>query len=71
MWHFDSLDEAVETFATTLGPLVKARELLEPQGRWLDLREEITEWYARGNQSGTDAVAFPMEYLIALGQKGA
>ena len=71
VWRFDSLDEAVETFTTTLGPLVKARELLEPEGRWLDLRAEIEAWFARHNQSNTDTVAAPMEYLVALGQKGS
>jgi len=49
---------------------VKARELLEPEGRWLELREEITDWFEQGNRSGTDAVALPVEYLVVLGQKG-
>ena len=71
VWRFDSLPEAVETFTTTLGPLVKARELLEPQGRWDELRDEIADWFERGNRSGTDAVALPMEYLVVLGDKRA
>jgi SAM-dependent methyltransferase len=70
VWRFDSLTDAVETFNATLGPLVKAREILEPEGRWLELREEITDWFEQGNSSGTDAVALPVEYLVVLGQKG-
>jgi hypothetical protein len=65
------LAELVATLSTTLGPLVKARELLEPEGRWLDLRAEIEAWFARHNQSNTDTVAAPMEYLVALGQNGS
>ena len=69
VWRFDSVPEAVETFTATLGPLVKARELLEPQGRWIALREEIAAWFEHGNRSGTDEVSLPVEYLVVLGQK--
>jgi SAM-dependent methyltransferase len=69
VWRFDSLAQAVETFTTTLGPLVKARELLEPQGRWPDLRAEIAAWFERWNRSATQRVEFGAEYLVVLGQK--
>jgi SAM-dependent methyltransferase len=66
VWRFASVPEAVETFTATLGPLVKARTLLEPQGRW---HAEIAAWFRRGNQSGTEAVALPVEHLVVLGHK--
>jgi hypothetical protein len=49
---------------------VKARELLEPQGRWPALRRDIASWFERGLRSGT-GVALPMEYLVVLGHKHA
>src|SRR5262249_32543661 len=67
VWRFPSVPEAGETFTATLGPLVKARMLLEPQGRWHELHDEIAAWSKRGNQSGTEAVALPVEYLVVLG----
>jgi SAM-dependent methyltransferase len=69
VWRFASLPEAVETFTATLGPLVKARELLEPQGRWHELRDDIAAWFAGGTVPGTDEVALPVEYLVVLGHK--
>ena len=71
VWRFDSVPEAVETFTATLGPLVKARELLEPQGRWHALHRDITDWFERGNRTTTGAVELPMEYLVVLGHKHA
>jgi SAM-dependent methyltransferase len=69
VWRFGSVDEAVETFTATLGPLVKARELLEPQGRWPELRADIAAWFERGADDGTGAVALALEYLVVLGRK--
>jgi SAM-dependent methyltransferase len=69
VWRFDSLAHAVETFVSTLGPLVKARELLEPQGRWPALRAEIAAWFERWNRSGTQRVELGAEYVVVLGRK--
>jgi SAM-dependent methyltransferase len=69
VWRFDSLAHAVGTFVSTLGPLVKARELLEPQGRWPALRAEIAAWFERWNRSGTQRVEFAAEYVVVLGRK--
>jgi SAM-dependent methyltransferase len=69
VWRFDSLDHAIETFVSTLGPLVKAREALESQGRWSALRAEIAAWFDRWNRSGTQRVEFAAEYLVVLGRK--
>jgi SAM-dependent methyltransferase len=69
MWRFDSPSEAVDTFASTLGPLVKAREALEPQGRWTTLRGEIAAWFERWNRSATHRLEFAADYLVVLGQK--
>jgi SAM-dependent methyltransferase len=71
VWRFGSVPEAVATFTGTLGPLVKARELLEPQGRWHALHRDITAWFERGNRSESGAVELPMEYLVVLGHKHA
>ena len=67
VWRFDSLATAVETFVSTLGPLVIARESLEPQGRWPALRAEIAAWLERWNRIGAPRVEFGAEYLLVLG----
>lgn len=69
VWRFDSLASAVDTFMSTLGPLVIAREPLEPQGRWPALRAEIAAWFERWNRTGMPRVEFGAEYLLALGRK--
>ena len=69
VWRFDSLATAVETFVSTLGPLVIARESLEPQGRWPALRAEIAAWFERWNRIGAPRVEFGAEYLLVLGLK--
>jgi SAM-dependent methyltransferase len=69
VWRFDSLTQAVDTFASTLGPLVKLRERLEPTGLWPALRCEIAAWFARWNRSRSQRVEFAAEYLVVLGHK--
>jgi SAM-dependent methyltransferase len=71
VWRFDSLAQAVETFESKLGPLVKAREMLQPQGRWPALRAEIAAWFERWNRSGTRRVEFCAEYLVVLGTRAS
>lgn len=54
--------EAFEFYISTFGPLIKARELLEPEGRWqalvADLRPAVEAM-----------VGTPAEYLVVTGTK--
>lgn len=69
VFRFDSVAEAVETYATKFGPVVKARERLERQGRWPALRDELTALLERNNTSRDGGLTYPGEYLVVLGSK--
>lgn len=68
-FRFDSVDAAVEEFSTKFGPVVKAKEALEPQGRWPALRDDLAALFDRLDAAPDDEVGYPGEYLVTLGQK--
>jgi SAM-dependent methyltransferase len=59
--EFDSVDEEVAFSVANFGPLVMARRMLEPQGRWEALLADLKR--ATENRRG------PAEYLVTLGRK--
>lgn len=70
----DFVDESAEGFVDFLaqwyGPLLRARTLLEPQGDWSSLRDELlalVNEFDTGGASGE--LRSPSQYLIALGAK--
>lgn len=62
--RFDSIEQAVALYETKFGPVVKAREQLEPEGRWAALRSDLAALFARHNGSRDGGVSFPAEYLV-------
>jgi SAM-dependent methyltransferase len=68
-FHFDSIPATVETYEQQFGPIMMARELLEPQGRWQALRDDLTEMFSRNNAAPDGTAHIPAEYLIAHGRK--
>jgi hypothetical protein len=40
---FDDPEEYVAFFEANYGPTIKAKEAIEPQGRWGELREKLVE----------------------------
>jgi SAM-dependent methyltransferase len=58
--RFDSLDEEIEFATTKFGPLILARRMLEPQGRWQALLDDL------GRMLADPA---PAEYLVTVGQQ--
>jgi SAM-dependent methyltransferase len=56
----DSLDDEVEFATTKFGPLVMARKVLEPQGRWPALLADLRRLLEQQE---------PSEYLIIRGRK--
>ena len=42
-FSFASAEEAVATYEANFGPIVMAKQLLEPQGRWAALRDDFVE----------------------------
>jgi SAM-dependent methyltransferase len=67
--RFDSVEDALETYTTKFGPTIKAREILEPQGRWPALLKELGALYERVNTATDGSLALPSEYLRAVGRK--
>ena len=71
VFRFDTVENAVETYAAKFGPIVKARERLEPEGRWPALREDLARLFTRHNRATDGSLAFPGEYLLVAGRRGA
>lgn len=59
---------AVELYSTKLGPVAQARQLLDVEGRWLELRDELTRLFEQVNTS-RDGLVCPAQYLVVLGRK--
>jgi ubiquinone/menaquinone biosynthesis C-methylase UbiE len=62
--QFESVTAAVEEYTTTFGPYVTARTVLEPQGRWPEFVEGLTELVRRFNVAEDGAVRIPADYLL-------
>ena len=59
---FDSLDDEIEFATTKFGPLVMARGLLEPEGRWEALVDDLRRF--------SETRPATAEYLVTVGRKG-
>ncbi len=56
----ETVEAEVEFATTKFGPLLMARKLLEPQGRWPALLADLTRQMEQRE---------PSEYLVILGRK--
>lgn len=68
-FRFESAEAAVSKYETTFGPIVRAREFLEPQGRWPEARSDMAALFERVNSSGGSNIEMAAEYLVVLGRK--
>ncbi len=68
-FSFDSREQALAAYETAWGPFVKARELLEPEGAWREVRAELAEVLARHGSESGGGFTYPGEYLMAIGQR--
>jgi ubiquinone/menaquinone biosynthesis C-methylase UbiE len=64
----DSASEFIDYMAHNYGPLVKARERLEPAGEWDELRAELIAFSERSSEAASRFVT-DSEYLLARGRK--
>jgi SAM-dependent methyltransferase len=62
----DSPASWVEYNERVLGPAIMAKAALEPQGRWEDLKGELTAMYADLNESDDGTWAASSEYLVTV-----
>jgi hypothetical protein len=51
------------------GPTLKARERLEDEGRWAELRDELHALAERHNEADA-SLLMQAEYLVTIGRKG-
>jgi SAM-dependent methyltransferase len=68
-WRFDSAEHFVVFFETNYGPTLKARERLEAEGRWAELREELHALAERHNEASDGGLYMQAEYLVTIGRK--
>jgi SAM-dependent methyltransferase len=69
-FKFESADEATEMFETKFGPVVTAKRMLEPEGKWEALRADLHATFEEEIAEGGDD-GYPGEYLLTLGEKKA
>jgi SAM-dependent methyltransferase len=62
--EFDDFEDFVALFESTLGPIVTARQVLEPEGKWSAAREEVLAIYKDANERELPAIRTSAEYLL-------
>ena len=68
-WRFESAEHFVVFFETNYGPALKARERLEAEGRWTELRDELHALAERRNEATDGSLLIHAEYLVTMGRK--
>jgi SAM-dependent methyltransferase len=69
--EFEDFDEFVALFESALGPMVMARKVLEPDGKWAAARREVLSIYEAANQRELPAMRTSAEYLLTTVRPGA
>jgi SAM-dependent methyltransferase len=63
-------DDSIESWLTynerVLGPTILAKQALEPQGRWEQLRGELADLYANADEADDGSFRFSAEYLLSI-----
>jgi len=67
-FNFASAEEATELYETKFGPVITAKRMLEQEGKWETVREDMRKMFEEElAAAGEDG--YPGEYLLALGAK--
>ena len=69
--RYPSVADAVRTYEVAFGPVVKAREMLQPAGAWPAARDDMAAMFARNNSATDGTLDFRGEYLVVVGSKAA
>ncbi|MBA3327175.1 MAG: class I SAM-dependent methyltransferase [Solirubrobacterales bacterium] len=67
-WTFASPEEMADFYEANFGPTVMAKALLEPQGRWGELRERFLE-HVREASAEQGRAVIDGEYLVTVARK--
>ena len=65
---FESVEDWIQFLETTYGPTMAARQRLEPEGTWQDLRRALVALWESFNEA-SDGMRVNAEYLLVLGRK--
>jgi ubiquinone/menaquinone biosynthesis C-methylase UbiE len=68
-FEFESAEAVTDEYSAKFGPIVMLRQMLEPEGRWDELRAELLAYYRESEETKGGKVALDGEYLITLGTK--
>lgn len=66
-----SLDAGMEDFKTKFGPILMARQALEPEGRWEALERDLRAYFADHNEAADGTLRYPGEYLVTIARRPA
>ncbi|MBW3663291.1 MAG: class I SAM-dependent methyltransferase [Actinobacteria bacterium] len=66
-FNFPSLDVYAAFLLENSGPLIAAREVLEPSGAWNDAFDDMVEELAAANEADDGSYAATQAYLLAVG----
>lgn len=64
----DSPTAWVEYNERVLGPTIMAKNMLEPQGKWEALKQDLIELYVSNNEAQDGSLKVSAEYLLGVGQ---
>lgn len=65
----ESVEDWVDYLERVLGPVVIAKRLLAPDGRWAPVREQLAALFAEANTAGDGTFAAETEYLLTTGTR--
>jgi ubiquinone/menaquinone biosynthesis C-methylase UbiE len=66
---FVSPEAAVEKYSTQFGPVVMAKAMLEPQGKWDAMADDLEAFFRENSEPGGDGIVSVAEYLAVTGAK--
>ena len=69
VFRFESADGLVSLYEHKFGPVLMARRLLEPEGRWAALRQDLVELFERHNTAADGGMEYGGEYLVVSGRR--
>jgi len=62
----DSIDAWLDYTEAVLGPVIMAKAMLEPQGKWDAARADLAELFDRFNEAQDGTLKAPAEYLLTI-----
>jgi ubiquinone/menaquinone biosynthesis C-methylase UbiE len=65
----EDFEELVKDLESKLGPMVMARKVLEPEGKWEAAREDVLAIYKGANELQLPAIRTSAEYLLTTVRK--